>query len=279
MAALERSAASRRLRRICLKALSPEPADRHANAEELAKQLDSVAKAPRRVTTLALCAIPIVLLLSLFAFRPWSQRVPSPPALFGADQDLVVHIEAGSRPSELREALPLRNGDLLWLTCKVPHATHRSMFWFDSEGGVTELTPEVVPGEAADLLKYPPSGVKRVVPLQGPPGTEFVLVCAAPRQAGHSPGNRSDPQSRGAITPVAGPRDAPSAVARCRTRGTTDFTVDRCTSGERPVGSTQPATNPAGASSKMTRPSFRESPSRTRLINRLGSLIDGGSLR
>ncbi len=51
------------------------------------------------------------------------------------------------------------------------------MFWFDSEGGVTELTPEVVPGEAADLLKYPPSGVKRVVPLQGPPGTEFVLVC------------------------------------------------------------------------------------------------------
>ena len=162
VAALESSAASRRLRRICLKALSPEPADRHANAEELAKQLDSVAKAPRRVTTLALCAIPIVFAVVIVCLPAVVSASPDAPrTLSGTDQDLVVHIAAGSRPSELREALPLRNGDLLWLTCKVPHGTHRSMFWFDSEGGVTELTPEVVPGEAADFLKYPPSGVKR----------------------------------------------------------------------------------------------------------------------
>ena len=51
------------------------------------------------------------------------------------------------------------------------HGARPSMFWFDSEGALTELTPEVVAGETADSLRHPPSGAKDVVRLQGPPGT------------------------------------------------------------------------------------------------------------
>ena len=175
--ALESSAAPRRLRRTCLKALSPEPADRHATADELAEQLERVARGLGRATTLAACGLLILVLFSALALRPWLERVATPPALVESDQTLV-HILGRDRPYELREALPLRNGDQLWVSCKVPHGARPSMFWLDSEGVLTELTPEAVAGETADSLRYPPSGATDVVRLQGPPGTEFVLVCA-----------------------------------------------------------------------------------------------------
>jgi eukaryotic-like serine/threonine-protein kinase len=174
---LESSAAPRRLRRICLKALAAEPADRYATADELAEQLERVARGPGRATTVAACVVLILVLLSALALRPWSERVAPPPALVGSDQALV-HILKRDRPYDLQEALPLKSGDQLWVSCKVPHGTRPSMFWLDSEGALSELTPEVVTGEAADALRYPPSGANDVVRLQGPPGTELVLVCA-----------------------------------------------------------------------------------------------------
>ena len=177
MPALESSAAPRRLRRICLKALAAEPADRYAKADELAERLERAARGPVRATTVVACVLPILLLLAALAFKPWSERTVKPLALVPEDQDLV-HILGRDRPSNLQEALPLKNGDQLWVSCKVPHGTRPSMFWLDSEGVVTELTPEVVTGETADSLRYPPSGANDLVRLQGPPGTEFVLVCA-----------------------------------------------------------------------------------------------------
>jgi len=175
--ALESSAAPRRLRRICLKALSREPADRHATADELAGQLERMARGPRRAMTIAACVLPILVLFSALALRPWSERAVTPSARVGSDQALV-HILGRDRPYDLQEALPLRSGDQLWVSCKVPHGTRPSMFWLDSEGALSELTPEVVTGEVADSLRYPPSGANDVVRLQGPPGTELVLVCA-----------------------------------------------------------------------------------------------------
>jgi hypothetical protein len=103
--------------------------------------------------------------------------VATPPALVESDQPLV-HVLGRDRTYGLEEVLPLHNGDQLWVACQVPHGARASMFWLDSEGALAELTPEVVAGETADSLRYPPAGANDVVRLQGPPGTEFVLVCA-----------------------------------------------------------------------------------------------------
>ena len=119
----------------------------------------------------------ILVVFSVPTFRQRAVPVVMPPPPVGSDQTLV-HILGRDRPYDLQEALPLRNGDQLWVSCRVPHGTQPSMFWIDSEGGLTELTPDVVAGETTDSLRYPPSGAKDVVRLQGPAGTEFVLVCA-----------------------------------------------------------------------------------------------------
>jgi serine/threonine protein kinase len=178
---LESSAASRRLRQICLKALAPEPAGRFATANELARQLDRVARGPRRAITIGASLLLFTLLLFVLALKLWSHHSLAPLAHVEEDQELV-HIVGRDRPYDLREALPLRSGDQLRLSCKIPHGTCPSMFWLDSEGAVTELTPEVMTGETTDSLRYPPAGAKDAVRLEGSPGTEFLLVCARPNK-------------------------------------------------------------------------------------------------
>jgi serine/threonine protein kinase len=64
---LESSAAPRRLQRICLKALAPEPADRYASADLLAEQLERVARGPGRILVVAAGVLLILLLLSAVA--------------------------------------------------------------------------------------------------------------------------------------------------------------------------------------------------------------------
>jgi serine/threonine protein kinase len=112
--ALKSSAAPRRLRQICLKALSPEPADRFASADELARQLDRVARGSRRTLILAGCVLVFTLLLILLAFKPWSQRAAAPLSQVEEDQKLI-HIVRRDGRDELAELLPLKTGDQLWL--------------------------------------------------------------------------------------------------------------------------------------------------------------------
>ena len=72
------------------------------------------------------------------------------------------------------------------------------MFWFDTEGKLTELAPTVVRSKGtSDQLLYPEKGV---VPLIGQPGTELVLICA----------NRSGPVRRADVEPLF------TAVVPCR---------------------------------------------------------------
>jgi predicted Ser/Thr protein kinase len=177
LTALKSSAAPRRLRRICLKALAPEPADRYATADDLATQLESVARGPGRVLAVAASALLVLIVPSALIFKHSPELAVRFPAPVGSEQALV-HILGRDRPYDVQEALPLRNGDQLWISCKIPHGAHPSVFWLDTEGALTELRPEVVAEETVDSLRYPPAGAKDVVRLQGPPGTEFVLVCA-----------------------------------------------------------------------------------------------------
>jgi hypothetical protein len=79
---------------------------------------------------------------------------------------------------ELRDAIPLVTGDRLLIRCDLPRGLHASLFWFDTEGTLTELAPVAVNAAGSrNQLLYPPPP-NGLVPLTGPPGTELVLICA-----------------------------------------------------------------------------------------------------
>jgi hypothetical protein len=99
-----------------------------------------------------------------------------------------VQVCRGNELFELRDAVPLVTGDRLLVRCDLPRGLHASLFWFDTEGTLTELTPVAINSAVSrDQLLYPhpPNGL---VPLTGPPGTELVLICA--RRSG--PVDRAD---------------------------------------------------------------------------------------
>ncbi len=173
---LEASGASKRLQRICLRALSPETTNRHASANELAEQLEQAGRVPRRDVLLAAVALPLIAVLAALGLHSGTGRSVQPLVGVTEDQELI-HIVGEYGPLALREVLPLRTGAQLWCSCRVPHGSYAALFWVDSEGQVEELKAEVVPGVTADTLRYPAPGVNDVVRLQGPPGTEALLVC------------------------------------------------------------------------------------------------------
>jgi serine/threonine protein kinase len=203
--ALKAAGVPRRLEWICLRAMAAEPAERPATAEDLAADLDRWLRRPRW----ALCLIAAVALLLAGALcwwllhpRPLHQRpepnspaqnapassrdpvgpVPAPGAppveRPGAPKgpQYLVQVFRADQVFDLKDAVPLRTGDRLTLRCEVPRGLHPSIFWFDTEGKLTELAPVAVnPTESEDQVLYPAQGV---VPLTGPPGTELILICA-----------------------------------------------------------------------------------------------------
>jgi hypothetical protein len=78
--------------------------------------------------------------------------------------------------ADYQKALPLRTGDWLKIRCAIPSGTRPVVFWVDSEGGVKELAPVAFRhDDGGNQVVYPERGV---VPVEGPPGTELVVVCA-----------------------------------------------------------------------------------------------------
>jgi hypothetical protein len=195
IAALRSSGSPRRLQRICLKALAPDPAARFSTADEMAGRLEGFSRSPRRALAVAAGLLSIGILIGAAALRHRTGPMPTPPPPVIASDQALVHVLGRDHPYDLKEALPLRNGDQLWISCQVPRGAHPSVFWLDTEGGLTELAPEVMAGETTDTLRYPPPGPRDVVHLQGPPGTEFVLVCAG----------RDRPVTRGEVAALLGP--------------------------------------------------------------------------
>ena len=90
---------------------------------------------------------------------------------------LVTRSEKGPVQMLLRDAVPLRAGDRLQLGVTVPAGYQSSLFWYDTERKLHELnlTPYDRSGETIQLA-YPPRG--KDVTLEGPPGTELLLLVA-----------------------------------------------------------------------------------------------------
>jgi tRNA A-37 threonylcarbamoyl transferase component Bud32 len=192
-AALRAAGVPRRLEAICLRALAADPAERYAKADDLAADIGRLVRRPRKLLLFAVAALLVVLAAAAVPLLAWVRDRFSPPAKPAQPpQYVVTQVQRRVQGQEsvypdLLSAVPLQSGDTLRIRCDVPHGYYPAVFWFDTEGKPTDLTPVAVSAaEPLDHLVYPDKGVVR---LKGPSGTEFVLVCAS----------RSEPVRRGEV--------------------------------------------------------------------------------
>lgn len=180
--ALRRARVPRPLEAICLRALAPRPDERFVHAEEFAAALECYLARPRlwRRVLLGAAALLLVVVSVWWVTRPTPAPAPRP----GAAPDvpsLAVDVARGEAYLGLREALPLRPAtDRLQIVSKVPPGYHTALFHVDALGKVQRLAVQESPADAFTRLVFPGKG--ELVPLDPDrEGTEFVLVCAAPR--------------------------------------------------------------------------------------------------
>jgi eukaryotic-like serine/threonine-protein kinase len=178
-AALHQASVPRRLEKICLRAMAAQPADRYADAEELAEDLERYVRRPRLLARLglAVAAASLMILLGIWLmYRPWS--APAVPQ--GQEvTELRVQIERAGEYFDLQTALPLNAAtDKLQVMAKVPPKLRAVMLYLDPRGKVRRLPAEQSSADTFLRLVFPGDG--KQVPLEvDAPGTEFVLVCAA----------------------------------------------------------------------------------------------------
>jgi predicted Ser/Thr protein kinase len=191
----------RGLRRICLKAMAEEPADRYPSAEALARSLTAFLRRPYQVAALAL-----VLLIPAVAVGAWSQwpgssrpdprpvvipARPAPPATLGGEMTLRVWSpgKEGKRGWKVGvdtpESLPVRQGEMIHSEAKLNQPAYVYLLWLDGQGKITPLYPWVdqdfakLPAviKAVSELHDPPE-LDKGWPVEGPSGLETILMLA-----------------------------------------------------------------------------------------------------
>jgi hypothetical protein len=192
--ALERTI-PRDLERIVMKALEPDPARRYATASDLRQALRH-RRLLRRYRAAVLSGALLMVAALAYATAGWTpaRHRSDPPSLREPQQ--LIKVDRGGREVLLKDAVPLVSGDKLWIECDLPAGWQASAFWLDSEGRITELAPLSIQRRGdCDRLSYPPAeGPDNAVTLEGPPGTEVVLVCARP-------GSKADRREVEALVP------------------------------------------------------------------------------
>jgi hypothetical protein len=162
----------RELRRICLKAMSADPAGRYPSAEALQKSMERYLLGP----TFRAAAAGVAGLAVLGALIVGMRSLLIDERLNGAEAIALQVTRGTSLYTDYQKALPLRTGDRLKIRCTLPRGARAVVFWVDSEGGVKELTPLAFRrDDGGNHVVYPDQGVAR---FEGPPGTELVVVCA-----------------------------------------------------------------------------------------------------
>jgi tRNA A-37 threonylcarbamoyl transferase component Bud32 len=189
-AALADACPSRRLTAICLRAMSAEPADRPASADELAEELEAYLRRPRVLLRRAVLAGAGLLALMAVGGWWWTTRheeavgssvaTPAPTASGTTPVDLqtgpprlTVRVWDRDGYRNLSMVVPLRSNDRLQVRVEAPADLHVSLFLFSSEGALRFLAQRP-PGPQA--LAYPEQALE-AVPLTGAVGTEVLLTC------------------------------------------------------------------------------------------------------
>ena len=183
------------LRNCCLQALHEDPDRRFRSAEAFAGCLEQCG---RRwpAATLYSSTVAILLLTALAAVaagRGWlrfsqpsvTPSVSPPTKLSSARHEaaarqlahvpeLTVEVWETDRFLKLPDIAPVRGGDQLRITAKIPADMYYTLFLLTSEGLWEEIQVGRTTGRVTDI-RYPEAG--KAVPLTGPPGTELILVC------------------------------------------------------------------------------------------------------
>jgi tRNA A-37 threonylcarbamoyl transferase component Bud32 len=193
-AALRTAAVPPRLAAVCARTLAADPEDRYPGAAELADDLETFVRRPRRRALLAVGAA--LLVLALLSLWPWRQSLwfsggqgdlpgaPDPRTTAGdrgagsaprVAPALAVRVWDGDRYRNLIDLVPLRTGEDVQVAALVPADLHASLFLINGEGKIEHLAD--LPADAADrMLRYPPQEGQSA-PLTGPAGTECLLLC------------------------------------------------------------------------------------------------------
>jgi hypothetical protein len=187
----------RALERICLRALSLDPARRQGSASELGRELRRFLGRGWgvRLAALAALVVPLVWWLGSIGIvpsnptRPASQSEPARVRWHGFIDITVT--EPGHRQRRgLRlwdpAARPLRTGDLVSIEAEVSRPAYLYILWIDTEGKVGPVYPWVEgdwqrrrPEGPRDRLTLPEEkedGVWKIDP--GPPGMETLVLLA-----------------------------------------------------------------------------------------------------
>jgi hypothetical protein len=188
----------RDLRRICLKAMAANPADRYSSAAALAKALHRFVARPR-ILALAAGVVGLLLVAGLayawFPRRPEPVPRPSPLVVIrpaGAlEGELVVRVrskkEGGHRELDIRDpgALPLLPGDHVRLEARLNQPAYVYLLWLDSQGKVARLYPRDdgkygsrPTGDRAREAVLSPEALDEWHPMKGPGGLETVFLLA-----------------------------------------------------------------------------------------------------
>lgn len=168
--ALRTAGAPRSLGRLCEWAMSPNQEGR-PTARQMAERLEAFATWPRRRLSIAVLALLLMLAALVWWWSPWAS-----PVVASDEAALEVQVWRGRQSYPLLDALPLRSGDELQVLGRVPLGFEPVLFWFDTEGRLQELTLQTKTSGDSTTFRYPPQGL--ATKLEGPPGTEVLLVCA-----------------------------------------------------------------------------------------------------
>jgi Protein kinase domain/Domain of unknown function (DUF4384) len=194
------------LRRICLRAMAADPADRYASADDLQKALRRYVVRPR-VRGAVMGVIGIVLLAGAVyklskrtdtrpvppgssaagVPRPYPSAIPAP--LRGRINLLVVKSKDGTRRRLRLEnpgAVPVRAADEIRIEARLDRPAYLYLFWVGSEGKVAPLYPWIVhdwsqrPAEEQKVTGAElPTLLDEVLEIPAsPPGLETLILLA-----------------------------------------------------------------------------------------------------
>ena len=163
------------LRRICLRAMSVEPADRYDNAEQMAAELERFAAGPRigrRALVLALGLTLVALGLLSWQFVSGRSRF-NPARLLGRPlrQDFRLQVGLLGQPPGTAEKIMLEPGERFILQLEADRDCYVGVWHVDAKGNVLQLFPNqydddnlvragkrrTVPGNAEYAVKATPS--------------------------------------------------------------------------------------------------------------------------
>jgi predicted Ser/Thr protein kinase len=192
---------SRRLERICMKALAADPTQRHSSAAALEQDLRRYLARPRLLAVAGVTAALVVLILLAALGWPWSSPTPAtvphddsvaalPSTVLSGNLTVRVwtpgvRLKRGLKVED-PGALPVRTGEQVHVEAHLTEPAFVYILWVDGKGEVDALYPwsreqdwkGPPPSVEPKQVVHSPPEIEKGWPIEGPSGLETVLLLA-----------------------------------------------------------------------------------------------------